>query len=102
MYSDMFIMHATQTSSKTLIMTNQAFVKLCKELKVYPVSRLFLLSSQVVVTEESLLKVVDFCCMKRQQRDEIDQAKVFEFPDFIRAFKVRLPRFNLTCRFCRR
>lgn len=54
------------------------------------------------MTEESLLKVVDFCCMKRQQRDEIDQAKVFEFPDFIRAFKVRLPRFNLTCRFCRR
>lgn len=33
--------------------------------------------------------MVDFCCMKRQQRDEKDQARVFEFPDFIRAFKVR-------------
>ena len=57
---------------------------------------------QAVVSEESLMKVVDFCCMKRQKRgDENDYMQFFEFPDFIRAFKVSFFYF-LTFRSCQK
>jgi hypothetical protein len=48
------------------------------------------------------MKVVDFCCMKRQKRgDENDYMQFFEFPDFIRAFKVSFFYF-LTFRSCQK
>lgn len=33
------------------------------------------------------MKVVDFCCMKKQ-KSGTELGAFFEFPDFIRAFKV--------------
>lgn len=46
------------------------------------------------------MKVVDFCCMKRQKRGD-EHGAFFEFPDFIRAFKVSV-QLNQTCRSCRK
>ena len=64
--------------------------------------RSVIIVKKAVVSEESLMKVVDFCCMKRQKRgDENDYGALFEFPDFIRAFKVSC-FYYLTLRFCQK
>lgn len=64
------MMHATQINmkefhEKSMVLTRSAFVKICRDLKVFPVSKILDNNKKAVVSEESFMKVVDFCCMKR-------------------------------------
>ena len=73
-------------------MSHHDFKKLCQQLKVYP----------VVVTEESVEKVIKFCATKRSAPGMPTQSSeegfesalawqsepLFDFGDFIKAFKV--------------